>query len=286
MQIEPFFDPRTSTLTYLVHRDGVGVVIDPVLDYDPRSGRIFTESLDRLAEAIEREGLTIAYVLDTHAHADHLSGLAVLQERTGARTAIGARIGEVQAFFRDFYNLGPDFPVEGEAFDVLLEDGKALDVGPFRVEALHTPGHTVACLSYRIGDAVFVGDTLFQPDYGTARCDFPGGSAATLWDSIQRLYALPKETRLFTGHDYRPGGRPAAWESSVGEQRRANVQLDAATTREAFVVFREQRDAELEAPALILPALQVNIRAGVLPEPEANGTAYLKIPIDRLGRNR
>jgi len=283
MQIESFFDERTSTLTYLVHQDGVGVVLDPVLDYEPRGARVSTESSDRVAAAIDRAELRIPYVLDTHAHADHLSALAYFRDRYGAKTGIGAGIGEVQAAFRAVYNLGRDFPVDGRQFDVLLEEGQELDAGAFAVEVLHTPGHTPACVSYRIGDAVFVGDTLFQPDYGTARCDFPGGSAGALWDSIQRLYGLPDETRLFTCHDYRPGGRALAFESRVAEQRQANVQLSHRTSREAFVAFRKERDAQLDLPELILPSIQVNIRAGELPEPEGNGTSYLKVPINVLG---
>jgi glyoxylase-like metal-dependent hydrolase (beta-lactamase superfamily II) len=283
LTIESFFDERTSTLTYLVSRDGVGVVIDPVLDYEPHGARVWTESAEHVAASIDRAKLSIPFVLDTHAHADHLSALPFFRERYGAKTVIGAEIGEAQATFRDIFNLGPDFPVDGRQFDRLLGDGETLDVGPFQIEALHTPGHTRACLSYRIEDAVFVGDTLFQPDYGTARCDFPGGDAGTLWDSIQRLYALPDATRLFTCHDYQPGGRPVAWESRVGEQKASNVQLDAKTSREAFIAFRKQRDAQLGFPVLILPSVQVNIRAGALPEPEPNGTIYLKIPINVLG---
>jgi glyoxylase-like metal-dependent hydrolase (beta-lactamase superfamily II) len=281
--IEAFFHERTSTLTYLVHRDGVGVVIDPVLDYEPRGAEVSHVSAEGVAAAIDATGLRIPFVLDTHAHADHLSAVSYFRERYAARTVIGRHIGEVQAVFRDLYNLGADFPVDGSQFDVLLGDGERLDVGPFVLEALHTPGHTPACMSYRIEDAVFVGDTLFQPDYGTARCDFPGGSAPVLWDSIQRLYALPEETRIFTCHDYRPGGRDLAYESTVAEQRRANVQVDAKTSRDDFVAFRRARDAQLALPELILPSVQVNVRAGQLPEPEANGTSYLRLPINRMG---
>lgn len=283
LEIESFFDERTSTLTYLVARDGVGVVIDPVLDYEPHGGRLWSESAERVAAAIDRAKLSIPFVLDTHAHADHLSALPFFRERYGAKTVIGAEIGEAQTTFRDIFNLGRDFPVDGRQFDRLLGDGETLDVGPFTIEALHTPGHTRACLSYCIEDAVFVGDTLFQPNYGTARCDFPGGDAGMLWDSIQRLYALPDATRLFTCHDYQPGGRPVACESRVSEQKASNVQLDAKTSREAFIAFRKQRDAQLGFPVLILPAVQVNIRAGALPEPESNGRVYFKIPINALG---
>ncbi len=288
MKIEPLYDERTSTLTYLVvdEETGLGVVIDPVADFDPKSGRLWHESCEELARRVDRLGIELRWVLETHAHADHLSGAPWLAERFGARTAIGAHIRDVQAIFRDVFHLGDDFPVDGSQFDRLLEDGDRLEVGGLDIEALHTPGHTPACLSYRLGDALFVGDTLFMPDYGTARCDFPGGSAAGLYDSIQRLYALPDATRVFTCHDYRPGGRPLRFESTLGEQKRENVQLDAGTSRAGFVAFRESRDAELEMPALILPAVQVNVRAGRLPEPEANGVAYLKIPIGVLGSRR
>jgi glyoxylase-like metal-dependent hydrolase (beta-lactamase superfamily II) len=283
MHIEPFFEESTGTVTYVVHDERVGVVIDPVRDYDAKSGRTSWRSAEAVAAYIDRVGIETPYVIDTHAHADHLTGLPFFRERYAAQSVTGAEIGRIQAVFRDFYHLDPAFPVDGRQFDVLLDEGETLECGSLRVHALHTPGHTPAHMSWQIGDAVFVGDTLFMPDYGTARCDFPGGSAATLYDSIQRLYALPDETRLFMCHDYRPGGRPAAWETTVGEQKRSNVQLDGRTTQEAYVAFRESRDASLAAPALILPSIQVNIRAGELPEPESNGTSYLKIPLDALG---
>jgi glyoxylase-like metal-dependent hydrolase (beta-lactamase superfamily II) len=283
MNIQHFFDEHTGTLSYVVHDGRTGVVIDPVRDYDAKAGRTSWRSCEAVAAYADREGLAIPYVIDTHAHADHLTGLPFFRERYGAKTVTGARIGEIQATFRDFYHLEPDFPVDGSQFDVLIDEGKRLAAGTLEVEALHTPGHTPAHMSWRIGDAVFVGDTLFMPDYGSARCDFPGGSAAILYDSIQRLYALPDATRLFVCHDYQPGGRPLAYETTVGEQKRSNVQIDASTTKEAYVAFREQRDADLEAPNLILPSIQVNIRAGALPEPESNGTAYLKIPLNALG---
>lgn len=283
MEIQPFFDDQTSTLTYVVHDGRRAVVIDPVRNYDPKSARTSWRSSEEVAAHVDRKGLAVDYVIDTHAHADHMTGLPFFRARYGARSVTGARIGEIQRVFRDIYDLGPDFPCDGRQFDVLIDEGRKLGFGQLEVEALHTPGHTPAHMSWRIGDAVFLGDTLFTPDYGAARCDFPGGSASILWDSIQRLYALPEATRLFVCHDYRPGGRPVAPETTVAEQKRKNVQIDARTTREAFVAFREQKDASLEAPALILPSIQVNIRAGELPEPAANGTAYLKIPLDRLG---
>ena len=285
MKIEPFFDEQTSTLTYVVwdESERVGVVIDPVLDFDPSSGRTSTDSADEVSRFLEREGLGVPYVLDTHAHADHLSGMALFRERFGAKTGIGAEIVQVQRVFRDLFDLGPDFPCDGRQFDVLLEHGSRLDVGPFELEAFHTPGHTPACMSYRVDDALFVGDVLFQPDYGTARCDFPGGSAEALFASIRSLQdALPDSTRVFTGHDYRPDGRPLAFESTLRAHLDSNVQLSAATTKEDFVRLRTERDAGLDVPRLILPSVQVNIRAGALPEPSPNGVAYLRIPLNVL----
>jgi glyoxylase-like metal-dependent hydrolase (beta-lactamase superfamily II) len=258
-------------------------VIDPVRDYDGKSGRTSWTSAERVAAYLARERLEVPYVIDTHAHADHMTGLPYFKEHHGARSVTGARIGEIQRTFRDIFDLGADFPVDGRQFDVLLDEGKRLGFGSLEVEALHTPGHTPAHMSWKIGDAVFVGDTLFMPDYGSARCDFPGGSAAILYDSIQRLYSMPDETRLFMCHDYLPGGRPLAFETTVREQKRSNVQVNARTARAEYVAFRNQRDAGLEAPALILPSIQVNIRAGELPPPRANGTAYLEIPLNVLG---
>lgn len=285
MEVKPFFDPATWTLTYLVFDsdERVGVLIDPVCDFDAASGSVSHGNAEKIGAFIHERKLEIPWVLESHAHADHLSAMPWFKDRTGARSVIGRHISEVQATFRDIFNLGPDFPVDGSQFDRLVDDGEVIEAGSLRIEALHTPGHTTACMSYRVGDAVFVGDTLFQPDYGTARCDFPGGSAGILYDSIQRLYALPDDTRLFTCHDYRPGDRELRFESSVGEQKASNVQLDGKTSRDAFIAFREQRDATLSMPALILPAIQVNVRAGELPGPEANGCSYLKIPINAFG---
>ncbi len=283
MHIEAFFDSDTSTLSYVVHDGRTGIVIDPVRDYDAASGHTSWASAEGIANYIDRERLALAYAIDTHAHADHLSGLPYFQERYGARSVTGARVGEVQRTFRAFYGLGDDFPADGSQFDRLVDEGDRLPFGSLEVEALHTPGHTPAHMSWRIGDAVFVGDTLFMPDYGSARCDFPGGSAAILYESIQRLYALPDETRVFLCHDYQPGGRPLAYQTTIGEQKRTNIHLRADTTKAEFVALREARDGTLDAPTLLLPSLQVNIRAGRLPEPEANGIAYLKIPLDALG---
>ncbi|MCU0668575.1 MAG: MBL fold metallo-hydrolase, partial [Myxococcota bacterium] len=235
MKIQHFFDEATGTLSYVVHEDRTGVVIDPVRDYDPKSGRASWASAEKIAAYVARERLSIPYVIDTHAHADHLTAIPFFRERFGARSVTGARVGEVQRAFRDVFHLGEGFPVDGRQFDVLVDEHDRLGFGSLEVEALHTPGHTPAHMSWQIGDAVFVGDTLFMPDYGSARCDFPGGSAAVLYDSIQRLYAVPDDTRLFMCHDYQPGGRPLAFETTVREQKRSNIQIDANTTREAYV---------------------------------------------------
>lgn len=283
MQIQHFFEEQTSSLSYVVHAGGDAVVIDPVRDYDPKNARTGWASAEQIAAYIDAEGLRVHYVIDTHAHADHLSAMPFFRERYGARTVTGARMGEIQRVFRDIYNLGADFAVDASQFDVLVDEGDRLAFGALSVEALHTPGHTPAHMSWKIGDAVFVGDTLFMPDYGSARCDFPGGSAEQLYDSIQRIYAMPDDTRLFMCHDYRPGGRPLAFETTVGEQKRSNVQINARTTKAEYVAFRKEKDASLPAPVLILPSLQVNIRAGELPPPEDNGVSYLKIPLNRLG---
>jgi glyoxylase-like metal-dependent hydrolase (beta-lactamase superfamily II) len=288
MQIEPFFDPATWTLTYVVYDADarVAVVIDPVADFDPASGSVTHVRAAAVAAFLDERELDVPWVLETHAHADHLSAMPWFKQRCGARSVVGARITEVQRVFREVFNLGESFPVDGSQFDRLVEDGEGIEAGPLRIEAIYTPGHTPACMSYRSGDAVFVGDTLFQPDHGTARCDFPGGSAAQLYDSIQRLYALPEETRLFTCHDYQPGGRPLRFESTVAEQKASNVQLDGMTTRDDFVALRQGRDATLAMPALILPSVQVNVRAGELPEPESNGRSYLKIPVNAFEKAR
>jgi glyoxylase-like metal-dependent hydrolase (beta-lactamase superfamily II) len=283
MEIQHFFEPHTSTLSYVVHDGRVAVVIDPVRDYDPKSGRTSWASSEQVAAYLDRERLEVPYVIDTHAHADHLTGIPFFKERYGARSVTGIGIGEIQRHFRGVFDLGADFPVDGRQFDVLIDEGQRLGFGSLEVEALHTPGHTPAHMSWRIGDAVFLGDTLFMPDYGSARCDFPGGSAAILYDSIQRIYALPDDTRLFVCHDYRPGGRPLAFETTVREQKLHNIQIDARTTHDAYVAFRNARDASLEAPVLILPSIQVNVRAGELPPPRANGIAYLEIPLNVLG---
>lgn len=289
MKIETFFDPRTSTLTHVPYDEveRVGIVIDSVLDFEPTSGRTWTESADQVSRFLDEQHIRVPYVLDTHAHADHLSAMPYFKERFGAKTVTGADIVQVQRTFHDLFNLDATTPTDGSQFDLLLGDGERLDVGPFELLAIHTPGHTPACMSFLVEDALFVGDVLFQPDYGTARCDFPGGSAEELYASIYRLYQIhPDETRVFTCHDYQPGGRDVEFESTIAEQRRTNVQLNVATSREAFVAFRETRDATLSMPALILPSIQVNIRAGELPKPESNGLSYLKLPINAFGGKR
>ena len=286
MEIQHFFEPSTSTISYVVHDGRCGVVIDPVRDYEPKSGRTSWASAEAIARYVDDRRLSVEYVIDTHVHADHMTGLPFFRERYGARSVTGIGVGQIQRNFRDLYGLAADFPVDGRQFDVLLDGGKRLGFGTLEIEAIDTPGHTPAHMSWRVGDAVFLGDTLFTPDYGTARCDFPGGSAAQLYDSIQRIYRMADDTRLFVCHDYMPGGRPLACETSVREQKQRNVHLDARTAKADFVAFREQRDATLDAPLLILPSLQVNIRGGELPEPEANGVRYLKIPLDRLGGPR
>jgi glyoxylase-like metal-dependent hydrolase (beta-lactamase superfamily II) len=281
MHVEPFFDPRTSTLTYVVHDPSTrdAVVIDPVLDFDPASGRIWTESVDRVGDHLRREQLRLHFVLETHAHADHLSGSQLLRRRFDARVAIGARIREVQETFRPVFDLPGSFATDGRQFDRLLADGEVVHAGALAIEVIPTPGHTPACVTYRIGDAIFTGDALFTEDYGTGRCDFPRGSADALYDSIQRLYALPDATRVFVGHDYQPGGREVRWETTIAASKARNPQLSATTSREAFVATRQARDAALPAPRLLYPSVQVNIDAGRLPPAHPNGTRYLVTPI-------
>jgi glyoxylase-like metal-dependent hydrolase (beta-lactamase superfamily II) len=279
--IKAFFDEPTNTVSYLVSDPATrqAMVIDPVLDYDHRSGEADMRSADSILKYVVDAGLTVVWVLETHAHADHLSGAPNIKTRTGAKVAIGEHIRDVQRIFRPVFNA-IDVSGDGSEFDRLLADGETLKVGSLEVEAIYTPGHTPACISYKIGDAVFVGDTLFMPDYGTARADFPGGDARTLYRSIQRLLALPPETRLFTCHDYKaPGRDDYAWETTVGEQRARNVHIGGGVSEDDFVAMREKRDATLAAPLLLLPSIQVNIRAGRFPPAEENGVRYLKIPI-------
>jgi len=282
--VKGFYEKRTGSVQYVVADPETGncAIIDPVLDYDPNSGTTATMSADELLAHIGREGYTLEWILDTHPHADHFSALGYLRDRTGARTGIGEKVVEVQKLWKDIYNWPDSFPTDGSQWDRLFADGDRFTIGNMGVEVMFTPGHTLASIAYLVGDAAFVHDTIFMPDGGTARADFPGGSARTLWRSIQRIMALPDETRLFTGHDYRPGGREPRWESTVAQQRCGNKHLVAAKTEEEFVALREARDRELPMPKLILSALQVNIRGGRLPEPESNGRRYLKIPLDAL----
>ncbi len=277
-----YFDENTFTISYLIAEpDGSeAVVLDSVLDYDASSGRTDTRSADRILEDVKRRALNVNWILETHAHADHLSAAPYLMEKLGAKVAIGAHITEVQKTFSSVFNLGEGMAKDGSQFALLLQDGDVLECGALKIQALHTPGHTPACMTYVIGDAAFVGDTLFMPDYGTARCDFPGGDAATLYRSIRRVLDLPPETRVFVCHDYGPDGRPFAWETTIAQQRRDNVHIKDGVTESDFVKMREDRDATLTMPALILPSVQVNIRAGHMPPPESNGVSYLKIPVD------
>lgn len=280
MEITPFFDPDTFTLTYVVF-DGTSrdaVIIDPVLDYDVLSSRTSTGSLRRVLDFVRERELRVHCVLETHAHADHLSGSQSVRDDLGARVAIGERILEVQRTFRDALDL-EYLATDGSQFDRLLRDGEVLACGALRIETIATPGHTPACVTYRVDDALFTGDALFLPDYGTGRCDFPGGSAEVLYDSVQRLYALPDDTRVFPGHDYQPGGRELRWQSTIGQSKRENVQLCAATTKQDFVAMRDARDRTLAPPRLLYPSVQVNIDAGHLPPPRANGKRYLTVPI-------
>jgi glyoxylase-like metal-dependent hydrolase (beta-lactamase superfamily II) len=283
MKIETFFDPETSTLTYVVFdphtRDAV--VIDPVLDYDPLSSSTSTASVERIEAYLREEDLRLRLVLETHAHADHWSGSQYLKRRFGARVAIGTRITEVQDVFADIFDMGPSFSPDGSQFDELLADGQRIHAGSLDIEVIATPGHTPACVTYKIGDAIFTGDALFIEDYGTGRCDFPRGSADALYTSVhERLYTLPDATRVFVGHDYQPNGRPMRSQTTIGRSKEANVQLRASTSREEFVKRRNERDAKLAAPRLLFPSVQVNINAGRLPEPRANGRRYLSIPLN------
>jgi glyoxylase-like metal-dependent hydrolase (beta-lactamase superfamily II) len=276
--IQPFFDPATATVTYVVHDGAAAAIIDSVLDYEPKSARTDTRSAERVIGFVRAQRLRVEWILETHAHADHLSAAPHLRAHLGGRIAIGERIREVQAIFREVFNLEKELP----AFDRLLADGERFAIGALQAEALHVPGHTPADMAYRIGDAVFVGDTLFMPDVGTARADFPGGDAPTLYRSIRRLLALPPETRIFVCHDYPPQGREPRWETTVAQQRAANIHVRDGVSEGEFVAMRTARDRTLEMPTLILPSIQVNIRAGELPLPRGDGRSYLKIPLNAL----
>jgi glyoxylase-like metal-dependent hydrolase (beta-lactamase superfamily II) len=282
-RIEPFFDATTSTFTYVIYEAPGShcAIVDSVLDYDPHSGRTATLSADRVARFVRDQGLSVQWLLETHAHADHLSAAPYLRRQLGGRIAIGEGIRRVQGAFKDVFNLEPEFRLDGSQFDHLFQPDELFHIGNLVARALHVPGHTPADMAYQVAeDHVFVGDTLFMPDVGSARCDFPGGSARDLYRSIRRLLALPEATRLYLCHDYPPAGREARHQTTVGEERALNVHVRDGVDEDAFVALRTRRDATLAMPTLILPAIQVNIRAGTLPPAEANGRRYLKIPID------
>lgn len=285
-QITAFFDEATNSVTYLVADEATNTaaIIDPVLDFDTVSCRVATRSADKLLDAANAAGLSVAWLLETHAHADHLSAAYYLKGRTGAKSAIGARIRDVQNVFVPKFDA-EDVKADGGDFDLLLRDGSSIPLGELTIEVMATPGHTPACVSYRIGDAVFVGDTLFMPDYGTARCDFPGGDARQLYRSMHRILSLPRETRLFMCHDYKAPGRDQfAWETTVGEQLDRNVHVGGGVGEEDYVAMRQERDATLNTPKLLYPAIQVNIRGGRFPPPERNGERYLRLPLDIPGQ--
>ena len=283
--VQAFFDDATNTVSYVV-REPEGqncAIVDSVLDYDQAAGRTDTTSADAIVDWVKAEGLTVAWILESHVHADHLSAAPYLQERLGGKIGIGKNITVVQDTFGKIFNEGTRFARDGSQFDALFDEGDSFFIGQLRVDVLHTPGHTPACLTYVAGDAAFVGDTLFMPDFGTARCDFPGGSAEDLYQSIQKILSLPDETRIFVGHDYKAPGRDEyAWETTVGEQKAMNVHIGEGRPLEEFVSMRQARDAKLGMPRLILPSLQTNMRAGNLPEAEDNGTSYFKVPINTL----
>lgn len=280
-EVTGFYDKRTGSIQYVVADPQTGkcAIIDPVLDYDEKSASTRTTHADNLLSFIADRNYQLEWILDTHPHADHFTAAAYLKEKTGAPTAIGARITEVQKLWKGFYNW-PDFPADGSQWDKLFADGETFRLGNINARVMLSAGHTLASITYVIGDAAFVHDTLFMPDSGTARADFPGGCARVLWKSIQDILALPDETRIFTGHDYQPGGREPLWESTVAEQKAKNIHMSVYQTEEEFVAAREARDKILPMPKLILHALQININAGRLPQAETNGTSYLKIPMN------
>ena len=284
-KVKAFFDPQTNTISYVV-RDPNGhaaAVIDSVLDFDHASGTTQTSSADKIIAYAKDEALDIQWLLESHVHADHLSAAPYIQEKLGGKIGIGNNITLVQNTFGKVFNEGTEFQRDGSQFDQLFDHGDVFHIGQMRVDVLHTPGHTPACLTYIIEDAAFVGDTLFMPDFGTARCDFPGGSSQTLYESIQKILALPDETKIFVGHDYKAPGRDEySWETTVGEQRRKNVHIGGDVKAEAFVKLRDERDAKLAMPKLIVPSLQINMRAGNMPPPDEHGDVFLKLPINKL----
>lgn len=283
-QVHGLFDPATWTVTYVVYeKEGSScAIIDSVLDYDPKSGRTSTASADQVIRFVKDHSLKVEWIIETHAHADHLTAAPYLKQQLGGNTLIGGRIATVQSVFKGIFNLEPEFRQDGSQFDRLVADGETFQIGNLIAKALFVPGHTPACMAYQIGDAVFVGDTLFMPDVGTARCDFPGGDARALYQSIQKILSLPPETRLFMCHDYPPNDRPIDFQCTVADQRTNNIHVRDGISEDAFVEMRTKRDATLAMPVLILPAVQVNIRAGEMPPKEDNGVSYMKIPINAL----
>jgi glyoxylase-like metal-dependent hydrolase (beta-lactamase superfamily II) len=282
--VHGIFDPATWTVTYVVYDQpgGQAAVIDSVLDYDPKSGRTKTVSAQKVVDFVREQRLKVGWILETHAHADHLSAAPWLREQLGGRIAIGGNIRTVQGVFKRIFNLEESFDTNGAQFDHLFADGERFAIGALEGEVMSVPGHTTACVAYRIGDTVFVGDTLFMPDVGTARCDFPGGDAPTLYRSVRKLLSLPPQTRLFMCHDYPPNGRSVAFECTVADQRARNIHVNDSISEQQFVEMRTRRDATLDMPVLILPAVQINIRAGHMPPPEPNGVSYVKIPLNAL----
>lgn len=284
-EIKSFFDEATFTATHVVWdpETSKAAIVDSVKDYDPKSGRTSTQSADALIAFVQEKGLAVDWILETHVHADHLTAAPYLKSKVGGQIAIGARINTVQSVFKKIFNAGDDFATDGRQFDRLFEDGETFRIGELEARVMHTPGHTPACVTYVVGDVAFVGDTLFMPDYGTARCDFPGGDARQLYRSIRKILTLPPQTRLFLCHDYKAPGRDHyAWETTVAEEKARNIHIHEGVTEDEFVKMRTARDKTLQMPVLILPSVQVNMRAGELPPPEDNGIRYLKIPLDAL----
>ncbi|MEE2878413.1 MAG: MBL fold metallo-hydrolase [Pseudomonadota bacterium] len=283
--VQGFFDDATNTISYVVWDPTTdkAAIVDSLLDFDQASGRTNTQSADELIAFVKSRNLTVDWIIDTHVHADHLTAAPYVKSQLGGRTGIGEHISTVQKVFGKIFNEGQAFHTDGSQFDHLFTDGETFRIGTLEATAIHTPGHTPACMSHLIGDALFVGDTIFMPDFGTARCDFPGGDAGTLFDSIQKLFALPGQTRVFLCHDYKAPGRDEfVWETTIAEEKANNIHVKEGTSREAFIKMRTERDAKLAMPKLILPSVQINMRAGNMPEPEANGQRYMKLPINAL----
>ncbi len=285
LDVTAFFDNDTNNVSYIAadRQTGQCAVIDSLLDYDSASGRTMTESADKLIASVRENDFSVEWIIDTHVHADHVTAAHYIKSKLGGKTAIGSNITEVQKVFGKIFNESQAFHTDGSQFDHLFEDNETYAVGSITGKAIHTPGHTSACMVHHIGDALFVGDTLFMPDFGTARCDFPGGDAAQLYNSIQKIYQLPDDTRMFLCHDYKAPGRDEfAWETTVGEQRRSNVQVNENVSQAEFVAMRQARDKKLGTPRLMVPSVQINMRAGEFPEPESNGRRYIKVPLNTL----